>query len=101
MKILRDPGRAAADALVLGCLLIIVILLAIQFWLLVSSLDAYLSGDDRLALPSVLFSGLCAAFALGAGALSRGASGAGRARASAPSLAVGALGKTSAFSGGD
>ena len=54
----RRKRRAAVDA----AMLFVVVLLAVQMWLLTATLESYLAGHSDVALPAMVLSGvLCVA----------------------------------------
>lgn len=48
-----------------GILCFVVILLILQLWLLIATMDAYLGGDYKIALPAALVSLVCFGLNLG------------------------------------
>lgn len=52
-------SRAQRHTIVLGILSIVVIIVAMQLWLFVATMNAYLSGDEAVLGPAALFSLTC------------------------------------------
>ncbi len=57
MKPLPHPARRKRRAAVDAAMLFVVVLLAVQMWLLTATLESYLAGHAGVALPAVLLSG--------------------------------------------
>ncbi len=60
-------ARSQRMPIVNGVLVIVVLLVVLQLWLLIATMNAYLGGDDATAIPAAIASAVC--LALGAGLL--------------------------------
>ena len=58
MKALPHPARRKRRAAVDAAMLFVVVLLAVQMWLLTATLESYLAGHAGVALPAMLLSGI-------------------------------------------
>lgn len=63
----RPLSRAERRTMIYGILSVVVVIVLMQLWLLTATMNAYLGGDDRVALPAALASFVC--FGLNAGLL--------------------------------
>jgi hypothetical protein len=58
MKSEQAPPHSRGIAAIGGAMALIIILLIVQIWLLTATLEAYLAGTRRVAVPAALFSGV-------------------------------------------
>ncbi|HEX6939514.1 MAG TPA: DUF6755 family protein [Longimicrobiales bacterium] len=65
MTWLTPPGRAQRATIVSGILCIVLILDVLQLWLLTATMNAYLGGNTRIAMPAALASLACLALNVG------------------------------------
>lgn len=64
----RAHSRQQKMTIVFGILSIVVIVVVLQLWLLTATMNAFLSGQERVIVPAAIASMVC--FALNAGLLS-------------------------------
>lgn len=57
MAFYDSPARKRAARAMDGALLLIIVLLIVQVWLLMASVESWLAGHRQVALPAVLLSG--------------------------------------------
>lgn len=65
MRIRRPQARAQRLTVLYGILCFVLILVIAQLWLLTATMNAFLGGDQRVALPALLASLACFALNLG------------------------------------
>lgn len=65
MPIRRPQARAQRLTVLYGILCFVLILVIGQLWLLTATMNAFLGGDQRVALPALLASLVCFALNLG------------------------------------
>ena len=71
MALYDSPARKRAARAIDGALMLLVILLVVQVWLLMASVESWLAGHRDVALPAMLLSGTLFAGCLGLSALAR------------------------------
>ena len=71
MAFYDSPTRKRAARAIEGALILIVVLLVVQVWLLIASVESWLAGHRDVALPAALLSGALFAGCLGLLALAR------------------------------
>lgn len=65
MAFYNSPTRKRAARAMDGALLLIIVLLIVQVWLLMASVESWLAGHRQVALPAVLLSGCLFAACIG------------------------------------
>ena len=65
MSLHDSPARKRAARAMDGAMLLIVVLLVVQVWLLVASVESWLAGHHQVALPAMLLSGCLLAGCIG------------------------------------
>ena len=65
MALYDSPARKRAARAMDGSMLMIVILLVVQVWLLMSSVESWLAGHRQVVLPAMLLSGFLFAGCVG------------------------------------
>ena len=65
MRIRRPQARAQRLTVLYGIICFVLILVIGQLWLLTATMNAFLGGDQRVALPALLASFVCFALNLG------------------------------------
>lgn len=65
MRIRRPQARAQRLTIIYGILCFVLILVVGQLWLLTATMNAFLGGDGRVALPALAASLACLALNLG------------------------------------
>ncbi len=71
MAFYDSPLRKRAARVMDGTMLLIVVLVVVQVWLLMASVESWLAGHQQVALPATLLSGALFAGCAGLLALSR------------------------------
>jgi hypothetical protein len=71
MALHDSPTRKRAARAIDGALILLIVLLAVQVWLLMASVESWLAGNRDVALPAAILSGALFAGALGLIALAR------------------------------
>ena len=71
MAFYDSPARERAARAMDGAMLLIVVLVVVQVWLLMASVESWLAGHHQVALPAMLLSGVLFAGCAGLLALSR------------------------------
>jgi hypothetical protein len=61
----REQSRAQRTAVVTGILCFVLILVVLQLWLLIATMNAWLGGDGAVVLPALAASAACLALNLG------------------------------------
>lgn len=67
----NSPLRKRAGRALSGALALIVVLLVVQIWLLMASVESWLAGHHEVALPAAIISGVLFAISVGLLALIR------------------------------
>ena len=63
---MRKPfTREQKTTVIYGILCVVVVLVMLQLWLLVATMNAYLGGDESVIWPAALASAVCMALNLG------------------------------------
>ena len=65
MAFYDSPARKRAARAMDGAMLLIIVLLVVQVWLLVASVESWLAGHRQVALPAMLISGCLFAGSVG------------------------------------
>lgn len=71
MAFYDSPSRKRAARAMDGTMLLIVVLVVVQVWLLMASVESWLAGHHQVALPAMVLSGALFAGCVGLLALSR------------------------------
>lgn len=61
----RTSNREQRTTIVYGILAFVMLIVILQLWLLMATMDAYLGGDDRIVIPALLASAACLVANLG------------------------------------
>ncbi len=56
----RSPfSRSQRSTIVTGIMLIVLLLVILQLWLFMATMEAYLSGNDNIVIPGLIASVIC------------------------------------------
>jgi hypothetical protein len=59
MRVRRPFNREQRSTVIYGMLAFVLILVVLQLWLLMATMNAYLGGDESVIGPAAIASGLC------------------------------------------